>query len=540
MRKWFSSLAVLGLASAAATAQTLGPPPPVGGCGQSQSLLFDDGTAETSWKVSSPERHTDAFNVDFDDLAGNMTVTGIALNTWTSNSGLNAGMRQILLCPDNLAVSSLGKTPDLFNPLSKLGNRAGTIPITGGPTVSSGYCPGFRTYDIPDVTVPTTGGVHTVLTFLTGDSSVWLCSDVSSQKHHSYFTSSSYQTPASAVTGNLMMRIVGNVTPPSGGSAYMTVQNSAGNVKFSETDTVVVTLWSTAAVQPTFYLEGVLITGFPFIPVPQIIMQTGTENFFPSSDPFSGSLCGPAGPPCGFAGIGFGFGAFYIDNADLKKNGNGKIKSTNFVPCLVTPGSAAACNPCLCFGQSDDGFMDGTIWKVQSPAGPADYFNTRIRHDDGAGGPCANPTTILSVQAASWDFCGTGPSWGSVGVYQASTSLGSNTPDLSAPIVTATTLAMAPNAGDWSYPATTYDFPDVNSSTNSALANSTVMHVAMGWPPGDSCIWIGSDRDGIDDDSTSTGSCTTAPSTVSFFTLNGYTSAAALLPSNMMMRIDWL
>src|SRR5262245_36292804 len=112
MRKWFASLAVLGLASAA-TAQTLGPPPPTGGCGQSQSLFFDDGTAETSWKVRNPTGHKDAFNVDFDDLAGNMTVTGIALNTFQSGSSGTFGIRYVSLCPDNLAVSSLGKTPDI-------------------------------------------------------------------------------------------------------------------------------------------------------------------------------------------------------------------------------------------------------------------------------------------------------------------------------------------------------------------------------------------------------------------------------------------
>jgi hypothetical protein len=303
---------------------------------------------------------------------------------------------------------------------------------------------------------------------------------------------------------------------------------------------VITTLWSTAPVQPTLYLQGAAITGFPFFAIPNLILQTGLENFLPISDAFSGTICGPAGPPCGFAGLAATFGAFYIDNADLKKNGKGKIKSTNFVPFLVTPGSAKQCNPCLCFGQTDDGLMENTIWKVQSPAGPADYFSNQMVHTDGTGAVCANPANYLSVQAASWDFCGTGPSWASVGIYGASTSLGATTPDLTNSLIQSTTLAMAPNAGDWSYPATTYDFPDVAASTNTTVANTTMMHVAMQWPVGDSCIWIGSDRDGISDDSTSTGSCSvSSPGTASFFTLNGYTTPA-VGPNftNWMMRID--
>lgn len=536
MRKWFASIAVLGLASAA-TAQTLGPPPPVGGCGQSQSLLFDDGTAETSWKVRNPTGHKDAFNVDFDDLAGNMTVTGIALNTWQSSSGTGVGIRYVSLCPDNLAVSSGGKTPDVLNPLTQLGHRgaAGTD-ITGEPGVGAGYCPGFVTYDVPDVSVGTTGGAHAVMSMMSGDSATWLCSDQSSNRKHSYFTSSHYTTPAISLSGNLMMRVVGNVGTGTG-SAYMTVNNSAGNVTFSETDDVATTLWSTAAVQPTLYLQGITIP--TFIALPNIVLATGLENFAPISDPFQGTICGPAGPPCGFAGFSFGVTAFYIDNADLKKNGNGKIKQTNTVPCTVTPGNPKVCNPCICFGWVDDGTMDGTIWKVQSPAGPADYFSVKMANlDPTSGGSCTVQSNILSVQAASWDFCGTGPSWASVGIYGTSTSLGSGTPDLTNVLHASTGLAMAPNAGDFAYPATTYDFPDVAYSA-SGLSTTTEAHVAMQWPLGDSCIWIGSDVGGNSDDG-GTHDCGSIPSSTSYFTLNGYTSAAvAASYANWMMRIDW-
>jgi hypothetical protein len=528
-------LASFVFASSGAFAQTLGPPPSVGGCGQSQSLLFDDGSAETAWKVRNPTGHADAFNVDFDDLPGNMTVTGIALDTFASGSSGTTGIRYVSLCPDNLAVSSLGQTPDLVRPYSQLGSRGGTVTITGSPNASAGYCPGLLVYDLPDVTLPTGAGVHAVTSFLSGDSSTWLCSDLSSNRRRSFFTSSSYTTPAVALTGNLMMRIVGTVPPPSNGSAYLTVNNSAGIVRFSETDNVLVTLWSTAATQPTFYLQGVFVTGFPFLAVPQLVLKTGQENFVPIMDPTQGTVCGPAGPPCGFAGLTFAFGAFYIDNSDLKKNGNGKIKSTNFVPCLVTPGSLKICNPCACFGQIDDGVFDGTVWKVQNPAGPSDYFNNRFDHFDASGAACTNQTTYTAIEANSFDFCGTGPSWASIGIYGPNTAAGSTTPNLANPFVLCTSLKVGPGG---TY-GTTYDFPDVNVSTNTALANATLMHVAVQWPANDSCIWIGSDTDGTDDDSTSTGSCTTIPGTASFFTLNGYTTPALLTGVNMQMRIDW-
>jgi hypothetical protein len=539
MRKWFVSLAVLGIASAA-SAQTI----PNGGCNQklSQALGFDDGRAETSWKVRNPTGHTDAFSVDFDDLAGNagMTIEGIALNTFQSSSSGSFGIRYVSLCPDNLAVSSLGKTPDVVNPITQLGSRGGTVTITGSPGVGAGYCPGFVIYDVPDASPGTTGGEHAVMSMLSGDSSTWLCSDQTAPNSgRSYFTSSQYATPAIALSGDLMMRLIGPITPV-GGSAYVTVNASqaTNSVSFSETDDVAVTLWSSAAVQPTLYLQGIVIP--TFIALPNLVLSTGFENFAPISDAFQGTICGPAGPPCGFAGFSFGITAFYIDNADLKKNGNGKIKQSNTVACTVTPGNAKVCNPCLCFGQADDGFLDGTIWKVQNPAGPADFFNVRLDHADAAGAPCAVPTNFLSVQAASWDFCGTGPSWASVGIYGASTSLGSNTPDLANVLAASTTLSMAPNASDFSYPATTYDFPDIAASTNTTIANATVMHAAMQWPLGDSCIWIGSDTSGTNDDSTSTGGCSTIPGSTSFFTRTGYTTASTLLTNvNWMMRIDW-
>jgi hypothetical protein len=323
----------------------------------------------------------------------------------------------------------------------------------------------------------------------------------------------------------------------------MTVNNSAGNVTFTQTDTVTTTLWSTASTQPTFYLQGALITGFPFIPAPQFILLTGYENFAPITDPFQGTLCGPLSDPstgpCVPSGIAFDFGAFYIDNDDLKKNGNGKIKSTNLVSCTIT--ASAACNPCACFGQKDDGNADSGFWKVQNPAGPGDYFNVRLDHTDAGGAPCANPATVTDIEAMVWDLCGGGTAaWASVGLYPSDTVLDptGGTPLLASPIATSTSLALGAGVVSFTYPATIFDFPDVNASTNATLAGATTMNMAFGWVPGDSCTWIGGDGDGVDDDGGPTGTCTSI-GTSGYYTANGYSSASIPYPVNWNMRTNW-
>ena len=533
MRKWFTSLAVLGLMSAVATAQTLGPPPSVGGCGQSQSLFWDDGTAEFSWKVNQPTGALDSFNVDFEDLAGTMTVTGISLNTFQSTSSGPIGIRYVGLCPDNLTVDSLGHTPDLGSPLTMLGNLSGTVVITGNPGVTAGFCPGALVYDVPDVTVATTGGEHTVMAALTGDSGTWMCADTSGSGH-SYFTLNNYSTPAIAFSTNVQMRIVGTVVP-SGGSAYMTINNVANAVDVRQATDVTATLWSSAATQPTFYLQGAFITGFPFIPAPGLVLQTGMENFVPIADPFQGTLCGPIG--CPPAGLVFDFGAFYIDNANLKKNGNGTITLTNLVRCSIT-GFNHCGYYCPCFGTRDDGVLDSRIWSVQNPAGSKDFFNTHTGPfvDTATGNLCG--TAITSIEAASWDFCGHGPSWASFGIYPSNTVLDptGGTPDLVNPFVLATTLSMAPGAADFSFPATVYDFPDVTSTA--VLTGIRDSHVACQWASGDTCTWIASDTDAVDDDAGN--DCASLPTTVSYFTLNGYSTTAIPFPTALwMQRINW-
>ncbi len=533
-------LAVLATLGSPLVAQTI-PVPPIGGLGQSQSIFFDDGGAETSWKVFYPTAAGDAFNVDFDQAAGGMTATGVAMNTYQTTSTGVIGLKYVLLAPDNLTVDTTGATPDVNSPLSILGSLSGTVTITGNPGVSAGFCPGFVGYDLPDVTLGTSG-VHVVTTCLTGDSGTWVCSDASDADARSYFTSSSYSTAASILSGHdLMLRVIGAVNTGAG-SAYLTVNNASGTVEVGQADLLASTLWSNCAIQPTLYITGVTIPGYPFVQFPTTILSTGYENGSPIADLTQGTVGGFLASSiscvCVPAGSIFDVSAFYLDNCSLKKNGKPQLRSTNAVRVVVTP-NLAACNPCICFGQADDGSLDGNIWKVQNPAGSRDYFNARI---GGAVDPCGSGcpvTSVTSISMASWDFCGSGPSWASVGLYQEST-LDPGSPDLAAVVASATTLDMAPNAADFSYPATTYDFPDVLASTSVALAGLTSGHVAARWKTGDTCTWIGSDTDGTDDNANPTGSCSNIPGTGSYFTLSGYsTPAVQFTTANWMMKVVW-
>jgi hypothetical protein len=546
MRKWFASLAVLGL-SAVATAQTI-PVPPVGGLGQSQSLVFDDGSSFASWKVSYPTGAGDAFSVDIDELATGMTVTGVGVHTYQSTSSGIQGMKFVAMAPDNI-IDSLGHTPDLNAAVSMLGSLNGTVVITGNPNATAGWCPGITGYDLPDVVLGS-GGYHAVTSVLTGDTGTWLCSDSSAPiDNRSYFTVNNYSSVGIALGGyDLMIRVIGQIatTPGSGPSAYMTVNNATGTTDVTQTGFLSATLWSACAIQPTLYIQGVQIPSYPFLQVPALILATGYENGSPIADSKQGTIGGflsdPSTGPCIPAGVQFDVYGFYLDNCDLKKNGKPKLKQTNAVTVNVTP-DPGGCNPCFCFGQLDDGGLDGFIWKVQNPASSGDYFAVNHGGSDGNGNSCIG-NSVTSFQIPSWDFCGTGsttgPSWASIGLYEGSTVDPAGTPDLSAVIASATTLSMPVNSTGFGYPATTYDFPDVFVSTSSALANMTNGHMAAKWPTGDTCIWLAGDSDGADDGALPTASCSTFPSTNSYFTANGYsTNGIQFTSTNFMMKVDF-
>ena len=62
--------------------------------------------------------------------------------------------------------------------------------------------------------------------------------------------------------------------------------------------------------------------------------------------------------------------------------------------------------------------------------------------DHGAPKRLSGVTSLTSIEIASWDFCGFGPSWGEVGIYPDNPAV-PTVPDVNAPFATATSLAMA-------------------------------------------------------------------------------------------------
>jgi hypothetical protein len=512
MRKWFASLIVLGLAAGAASAQTI----TSGGCDALEMFGYDDGGAENSWKVNAPTGAGDAFSVDFNgDIIGR-SLAGIALSTNETGSGGALGW--IARCGD-ASFDSSGATPDTGgafapNAITKV------ITPTGLPGVANGFCTNFQAYDLPDALIA--GNTHAVMNFATGDSVAWLCSDQTTVAGRSYFTTNSYATTAIPFTLNWMMRAVVSPDTSANGGAFVINGVTAANI--AQGDNVSLAFWSGCATQPTLYLQ-MLNVGANLIALPGFVLQTGLINGNVGPFPNAGVLCGPL--PCEApVGSSFTFSAFFADNCQLKKNGNPTIKLTNTASFTVL--GSAACNPCLCFGTKDDGVLDGTIWKVQNPAGSADYFNVNLGNNT-----CAS--TAVSIEAASWDFCGTGPDWAEVGLY--TTDLGTD-PTGGTPVLPAlssvggASASMAPGSAEWGFPATLYDIPDTG------LASSTSYSIGVKWASGDSCTWIASDTNGTNDD---TGSnCAVIPSTSSFFTADGFNTNGVLFSAtNWMMRLNW-
>jgi hypothetical protein len=144
---------------------------------------------------------------------------------------------------------------------------------------------------------------------------------------------------------------------------------------------------------------------------------------------------------------------------------------------------------------------------------------------------------VSSISVATWDLCGGGTAaWGSIGLYPADTVVdpSGGTPLLASPLTSvASSLLSVPAAYfDTGGAAAVFDVPDVNASTNAVLAGATDLHTAVGWVPGDSCTWMGSDTDASDKPGTSIG-------TASYFTLNGYSTPGIIYPVNWIERIQW-
>jgi hypothetical protein len=523
MRKWFASLGVLGFVAAAATAQTI----PSGVANALRFYQYDDGRAETAYKIAWPSGANEAFNVDFDDDARGKVLMGVQCPTYSSSSG-SPGIGSITVCPDNLTLDPYGHTPDVSSPITGLSNPTGQPGFNGQFCVGSGG----TVYDTPDVTLGTTG-VHAVMSFVSGDSGTWLCTDADGgNRGHSFYTTNSYASLPIPYSVNWMLRLATPHYVPNGGEFLI---NGSANTTIGGLGTMSLQFWSRDAASPTFYLQE-LDVGGPLIPLPGIVLQTGFSNFAPNGIPSLGELSGIV--PCDGAGNVLTFKAFFMDNLDLKKNGHPKIKLTGGAVATLT--SSKACCPQLCFGVADDGVMDGTIWKVQYTAGSKDYFSVHMGLLPAATtNPGCPPSVnnLTGVESVSWDFCGSGPCWAEVGIYQSNLvqDPSGNTPDVASPLtsVGGASACMPPGSVGWGYPAVFYDTPDIAANT------TTDYHTALQWASQDSCTWMGADENTTNDDA-GNNCAGPFPSSTSFFTLDGYaTNAIPFSFANWQERIDW-
>jgi hypothetical protein len=157
-------------------------------------------------------------------------------------------------------------------------------------------------------------------------------------------------------------------------------------------------------------------------------------------------------------------------------------------------------------------------------------------------------TNLTAVEAVTWDFCGGNSCWQQVGIYASNLTLdpSGNTPNLASPLTSlggSTACNPGGAGGVWSFSATVYDTPDILANT------TTVYHAGFEWLNGDSCLFVGLDNDGTDDD---TGdNCAPALSggpsaSASFYSLDGFATAAidssggGIDPVfNLLQRIDW-
>lgn len=507
MRKWFASLAAVGLVAAAASAQSI----PQLGC--YLQVGYDNGVPGVGWKISFPTGAGDRMSVDFNaDLAGR-PIAGMALDLWSTGPG--GALGQVAFCTSNFAVDSTGTTPDAIG-----GIISGTVAPTGVvPTSSAGFCPGYVGVDLANFTAGT--DVHSVMTMATGDSSLWQCADTSVAAGRSYFTTNTYATPAIPFTVNWMQRAVTTGTPGS----YTINGTTAASV--SDSGFLSFEFWGTAGT--TGYLQG-LFLGPTFIALPGFVIPTGQCNFTPpGSGPDNGALQGNL-TGCPPVGLSLSFGAFFLDNTNIKPNGHPTVTLTNLASFTVTS-ATGTCNPLLCYGVADDGVLDSFIWKVGYPSGTGDWFNVKC-------GPVpAGVTNLLSMEAPCWDFGGFGGTFQSAGAYAANLGLDStgNTMDPASPIsaVGGSSAAVAAGSAQWGYPATVFDFADVGATLGS------IVHIGLRFQTGDTVLWQASDTDTVDDDA-GNDCAKPFPNTTSFFSSDNFsTTAIPFSTVNVMQRLIW-
>jgi hypothetical protein len=539
MRKWFASLAILGLAATAATAQTI----PAAIANALFQVSEDDGGAELAFKIFYPTPAGEAYNVDFNADAAGMTVMGVAFEMYVSSGTGQIG--QIAVCGDNLALDASGRTPDIASPLSSLTNP------TGSPGVGV-FCGGFTTYDTPDVTLGT-GGAHGVVSFAVNDSNTWMCTDAwdsSGFNHtgarHSFFTTDGYATPASYSFNkwNWMIRLAGPPATPGGG---LFLVNGLTSGTMPAGTTVSLQFWSSDASAPTLYLM-VLNVGGPLISFLPVVLSTGNTNFAPNGIQQLGVITGTM--PCSATGLTLTFGCFFSDNLDKKKNGKNKIKLSNFSSTTVAP--SKICSPNVCFGIRDDGRMENGIFnpRIWYGIGPAAKTNDCASVEFGQASALPPVVSNLTaVESATWDFCGTNPCWQQIGIYAPNLTVDPSgaTPNLGSPLTSiggSTACNPGGYGGVWGFPAVVYDTPDIAANT------TTDYHASFEWANGDSCLYVGLDQNGTSDDAGN--DCAPAISggtftgSHSYFSLDGFATPAVDVTQggiypvfNLLQRIDW-
>ena len=510
MRKFITSIGLFALVASLAGAQTVSPP--------YTEIGYDDGIEETSYKVSAPSATGDFFSVDFNADAAGQTILGLV--AVLNDNGVGQ-IRRLGIYRDNLAVDPTGTTPDV----SAAGIITELLLPTGSPST---FCVDDRAYDIPDIVHPSTNS-HVGFNQIVGDSTMWLCTDTSTDfvAGRSYFSTNTYATASIPFNADWMLRMA---TPEGPAGAFLVNGNNSAVTlmerKAGGEEDVTLSFWGNSSATGERCILGAFLPGF------LKLVSGATGVFPPNAAPNVFAVTGlGAGPTCGDVPRTFTlpFGGFWGDTVDTKPNGRPKAKATNRVN--ITFANNVSCNIPVCFGIEDDGTLDSTIFKIANPAGPADYFS--VMHGDTANhSPVVN--NLTSVEVATWDFCGTTQSWSVVGVYDTNWGLDptGGSPDLTLPVSTYANATISANAGDWAFPATLYDLPDVAANT------TTAYHSVVGWQSGDSCVWIGGDSDGIDDD---TGNnCADIARTTSFFSSTGYTTTASVWANvNFMIRINW-
>jgi hypothetical protein len=416
---------------------------------------------------------------------------------------------------------------------------------------------GFTTFDTPDVTLGSSGA-HGIVAFATGDSGLWMCTDAwdaSGSNHtgarHSFFTTDSYATPAaySFNKWNYMIRLAG-APPTPGGGLFLVNGLTSGNMPGG--GTISLQFWSSDGAAPTLYLM-VLNAGGPLIAFLPVVLSTGNTNFVPNGIQQLGVITGTM--PCSATGLTLTFGCFFSDNLDKKKNGKNKIKLSNFSSTTVVP--SKICSPNVCFGIRDDGVMENGVFnpRIWYGFGSAAKTNDCASVHMGKASPLSPVVTNLTaVESVTWDFCGGNPCWQQIGIYPSNLTLdpSGNTPNLGSPLTSiggSTACNPGGAGGVWGFPAVVYDTPDI-------LANTTTdYHASFEWANGDSCLfigldggagWVGGTNDDAGDDCAPQIQGTSSVGSNSFYSLDGFATAAVdgtgngIYPVfNLLQRIDW-